>query len=75
LSKGELQSVLKAVGWEALVDTQSDKYKSSTIPYLSSEENKIEALLEHPSFYRTPIVRNGKKATVGYKPEVWSNWE
>ena len=24
---------------------------------------------------KTPIVRNGKKATVGYCPEVWATWE
>ena len=25
--------------------------------------------------FQTPIVRNGKEATVGYCPEVWANWE
>jgi hypothetical protein len=24
---------------------------------------------------RTPIVRNGKQATVGFCPEVWEKWE
>ena len=24
---------------------------------------------------QTPIVRNGKEATVGYHPEVWETWE
>ncbi len=75
LSKGELQSVLNTVAWDALVNTESEKFRSSTIPYLNSIDNKIEALLEQPTFYNTPIVRNGKKATVGYKPEVWSSWE
>lgn len=23
----------------------------------------------------TPIVRNGKQATVGYQPEIWKGWE
>ena len=23
----------------------------------------------------TPIVRNGRQATVGYKPEVWKEWK
>ena len=23
----------------------------------------------------TPIVRNGRQATVGYQPDVWKNWE
>ena len=24
---------------------------------------------------KTPVVRNGKQATVGYCPEVWATWE
>ena len=32
-------------------------------------------LLEHPELFNTPIVRNGKEATVGYQPEVWVKWE
>lgn len=29
----------------------------------------------HPELFQTPIVRNGKEATVGYRPEVWATWE
>ena len=31
-------------------------------------------LLKNPAFYVTPIVRNGKEATVGNNPEVWKLW-
>ena len=24
---------------------------------------------------KTPIVRNGKMATVGYQPDIWKTWE
>ena len=34
-----------------------------------------QALLENPGLFKTPIVRNGKKATVGYQPDVWKEWE
>lgn len=30
-----------------------------------------EKLLEYPELFNTPIVRNGKEATVGYCPDVW----
>ena len=30
--------------------------------------------MEHPGLLKTPIVRNGKQATVGYAPEVWDSW-
>ena len=29
----------------------------------------------HPELFQTPIVRNGKEATVGYCPDVWAKWE
>ena len=33
-----------------------------------------EKLLEDPTLLNTPIVRNGKQATVGYHPEIWETW-
>ena len=36
------------------------------------EEDK---LFENQQLLRTPIVRNGRKATVGYQPDVWKDWE
>ena len=33
-----------------------------------------EKLLEYPELFRTPIVRNGKYCTVGYRPDVWEQW-
>ena len=76
LSKGEYQSVKSAVGgMDALIDVKSKEYESQYIQYLSSNEDREERLLENPGMFLTPIVRNGKKATVGFKPEIWSTWE
>ena len=76
LSKGEFNSISTAVGgYEKLIDEKSKAYESSTIKYLAYEEDKIEKLLETPAMFKTPIVRNGKQATIGYQPEVWKNWE
>ncbi len=76
LSKGEFNNVLNAVGGlDLLINKDSKKYKESIIEYLGSEEAKIEKLIENPEFLKTPIVRNGKKATIGYCPEVWKEWE
>jgi arsenate reductase-like glutaredoxin family protein len=33
-----------------------------------------KTLLEDPLLLKTPIVRNGKEATVGYAPETWAAW-
>ena len=36
---------------------------------------KEDKLFENQQLFKTPIVRNGKKATVGYCPDVWGAWE
>ena len=36
---------------------------------------KEDKLFENQQLFKTPIVRNGKKATVGYQPEIWKTWE
>ena len=75
LSKGEYQSVKAAVGGiDALIDEKSKAYESQYIRYLARKDDIEERLLENPGMFRTPIVRNGKKATVGYQPDVWSGW-
>jgi len=74
ISRGELASVKQSVGGiESLIDENAKD--SVLLKYLAYEEEKTEKLLENPSLIRTPVVRNGKKATVGYCPDVWKTWE
>ena len=74
MSKGELDSVLKAVGGlDNLLDQKSKSYAS--LAYLAYDEDKKEKLLEDGTLMKTPIVRNGRQATVGYQPDVWEQWE
>jgi len=76
MSKGEFNSVKQAVGgYEKLIDDNSkDKDTLALIKYIC-EEDKEGKILDNPHVIRTPVVRNGKKATVGYLPEVWKNWD
>lgn len=76
LSKGEFQSVKQAVGGvEAMLDPKcKDKDALALIRYIA-EEDKEEKLLENQQVLMTPVVRNGKLATVGFRPEVWKGWE
>jgi arsenate reductase (glutaredoxin) len=76
LSKGEFQSVKQAVGGvEAMIDPKcKDKDALALIRYIA-EEDKEEKLLENQQVLMTPVVRNGKLATVGFRPEVWKGWE
>lgn len=73
ISRGELQSVKNAVGLDNLINTKDEDYP--LIQYLASNEAKMDKLYEDPYLIKTPVVRNGKQATVGYCPEVWKNWE
>jgi arsenate reductase-like glutaredoxin family protein len=72
LSKGELKSVVSAVGIDAIVSTTVEEYH--LFKHLT-EDAKPDKLLECPQLYRTPIVRNGKDATVGHCPDVWGEWD
>ena len=76
LSKGEFQSVCKAIGgYNKLIDTDcKDKDLLALITYIA-EEDKAEKILENQSIIKIPVVRNGKQATVGYQPEIWKSWK
>ena len=75
LSKGELQSVKKAIGLENLINKNSKDYKKLNMDKIRGAETREELLLKNSTLYFTPIVRNGKEATVGNSPEVWKSWE
>lgn len=72
LSKGELNSVKATVGIDNLVDKKGKEYTRLNLKYMT--HNIEEELLQHPLLLNTPIVRNGSKATVGYKPDIWKEW-
>ena len=74
LSPREYQSVKQKVGFEALVNTGCRAYEALYMAYLTPDARE-EKLLEHPELFQTPVVRNGKDATVGYHPEIWETWE
>ncbi len=75
LSKRELESVRAAVGLKNLIDEKSKEYVKLNIAQIRSDSVKEELLLNNPKLYKTPIVRNGKQASVGYVPDIWATWE
>lgn len=76
MSKGELISVMQAVGgMDKLINPKAkDQDTLALIKYIA-DEDKIEKLLENQQVLITPVVRNGKQATVGYQPDIWKNWK
>lgn len=76
ISRGELRSVMQAAGGlEEMLDEKTKDQKAYNVIRYLTPESRIESVLEHPLVLRQPIVRNGRKATVGYCPEVWKAWE
>ena len=73
MSKGEFNSVKQAVGGlDSMINGEGkDQDTVALIKYIT-EEAKV---LENQQVLRTPIVRNGRIATIGYRPEVWKEWK
>ena len=76
MSKGELQSVMRAVGGlDALIDPKAKDQDAVALITNLAESQKFDKLLENQQVLCEPIVRNGKQATVGYEPDTWKTWE
>ena len=75
LSRGELQSVVQALGGlDTVIDPEcKDEDLLALIKYIA-EEDKFQKVLENQAVLKQPIVRNGKQATAGYRPDVWKSW-
>ena len=73
MSRRELESVKNAVGLDNLIDEKDPD--APLVQYLASNDAKLEKLFDCPWLIKTPVVRNGKQATVGYCPDIWKTWE
>ena len=74
LSKGELESVKASIGLVNLINCDTKEYRLLNLQHISSSSMREEILLNNPKLFKTPIVRNGKQATIGYEPKIWEEW-
>ena len=76
MSKGELRLVMQAAGGlDAVLDPKANDADTLALVQNLAESQRFDKLLENQQLLREPIVRNGRQATVGYRPEVWETWE
>ena len=76
MSRGEFENVARALGgWEQLVNPAAKDKQTLALLDALVDWQKEDKLFENQQLFKTPIVRNGKKATVGYQPEIWKTWE
>lgn len=72
MSRGELHKVAAATGIDNLIDREGKEYTRRDLRYLTHSTE--EELFNDPLLFKTPIVRNGHKVTVGYMPDAWQEW-
>ena len=72
----EFDSVLRAVGGiDNLIDWNAKHPDIDLMKYMDDAAAKEDKVYDNPKLMKTPVVRNGKQATVGYCPEVWETWK
>lgn len=74
LSEREVQLIVDAVGIDAVIDREDKKVREHPACYYDRADFVIRAIIDEPWLLKTPVVRNGNRITVGYRPEVWDNW-
>lgn len=76
MSRGELTKVAQAVGGlDSLLDPECRDRQTLALVNCLVERDRLDKVLENQQLLKTPIVRNGSAATVGYQPDVWKTWE
>jgi arsenate reductase len=72
VSKGELENIKLTIPLEELIDKQGKQFQKRNLSYMVFDIE--EELINDPLLFKTPLVRNGRLATAGYKPDVWKEW-
>lgn len=72
LTKGELDNIKRSIPVDELIDKEGKQYKKRNMEYMVFDIE--EELLEDPLLMKTPVVRMEGKNTVGYQPDVWTEW-
>lgn len=76
MSRGEFDNICRVLGgWQQLVDPNAKDKQTLALLEALVDWQQEDKLFENQQLFRTPVVRNGRQATTGYKPEVWQSWE
>lgn len=73
-SPRELEAVAKPIGLDNLIDRESKRFKEKGLAFMSPARVP-QVLLDDPLLAKTPVVRDGSRATLGYQPDVWKGWK
>ena len=72
MSGKEFDSVLRAVGGiDELIDWDSKSPEVTLMKYMEDMRAKEDKVFDQPELMKAPVVRNGREATVGFRPDIW----
>lgn len=75
MSKGEFNSVAQVNGgMDNMINWEGKDKDTLTLLKYIADEDKFEKIIENPQVIKTPVVRNCKRSTLGYQPDVWKGW-
>ena len=75
IGRREMEVFVRAAGSaKELVDREGKKALERPVAHMSDDKYIIDALMEDPSALKTPIVRNGQKATIGANEAEGKKW-
>ena len=76
MSGKEFDSVLRAVGGiDNLIDWDGRQQEITNMKYMDDKRAKEDKVFDLPELMKAPVVRNGKEATVGFRPDIWETWK
>ena len=74
LALREFETVAAAIGIDKIGDIGSKRFLEKGLGAMSPSRLR-SVLAEDSLLLKTPIVRNGRDATVGFEPGVWTGWK
>ena len=60
--------------FDRVIDWEQKAPEIDLMRYMDDKTAKEDKVFDNPKLMKTPVVRNGKQATVGYCPEIWETW-
>jgi len=74
MAPGEIRRFIERFGLAGLLDTESKAYVDAGLKYLKVTEHELlEKVERNPKLLRLPLVRNGKRISVGKDEDAWKS--
>ncbi|WP_418152448.1 ArsC/Spx/MgsR family protein [Litorimonas sp. RW-G-Af-16] len=76
MSAADMDVIVKTVGWENLLNTRSTTWRGLDDAG-KGDMNEGKAVLmmgEHPTLIKRPVIMDGERVTVGWRPEQQAVW-